>query len=109
MLWTWSLTQTSVANANILASLNPIFTTLGGWLLFQQLFDRKFLMGMLLAIVGALVLGFQDLIISDKSLNGDFAALVCSMLCAIAYLILEYLRSRLSVVTVLTWLCLGRN
>ncbi|MBD2385559.1 DMT family transporter [Cylindrospermum sp. FACHB-282] len=106
LLWTWSLTQTSIANANVLGGLSPVFTTLGGWLLFKQLFDRKFLIGMALAILGAVVLGLDDLLTSENSLVGDFAALGCAVLYAVTYLILEYLRSKFSVETVLMWRCL---
>ncbi|TAF11340.1 MAG: DMT family transporter [Nostocales cyanobacterium] len=106
LLWTWSLTQTSIANANVLGGLSPVFTTLGAWLLFKQLFDRKFLFGMLLAILGAAVLGFDDFLVSNHGLIGDFAALGCAVLYATTYLILEYLRSKFSVETVLMWRCL---
>ena len=106
LLWTWSLTQTSIANANVLGGLSPVFTTLGGWLLFQQLFNRRFLLGMVLAILGAAVLGFDDFLVSDRGLLRDFAALSCAVLYATTYLILEYLRSKFSVETVLMWRCL---
>ncbi|BAZ33413.1 hypothetical protein NIES4074_59230 [Cylindrospermum sp. NIES-4074] len=105
LLWTWSLTQTSIANANVLGGLSPVFTTLGAWLIFKQLFDRKFLIGMLLAILGAAVLGLDDLLVSKHSLVGDLAALGCAGLYAITYLILEYLQSKFSVETVLMWRC----
>jgi drug/metabolite transporter (DMT)-like permease len=106
LLWTWSLTQTSIANANVLGGLSPVFTTLGAWLLFKQLFDRKFLIGMVLAILGAAVLGFEDFLVSHNGLLGDAAALGCAVLYATTYLILEYLQSRFSVETVLMWRCL---
>jgi drug/metabolite transporter (DMT)-like permease len=106
LLWTWSLTQTSIANANVLGGLSPVFTTLGAWLLFKQLFDRKFLIGMVLAIIGAAVLGLDDLLVSNNSVIGDLAALGCAILYAATYLILEYLQSRFSVETVLMWRCL---
>jgi drug/metabolite transporter (DMT)-like permease len=43
-----SLTQTSIANANLLHYLTPIFTTFGGWLLLGHKFGRRFLIGMFL-------------------------------------------------------------
>ncbi len=105
LLWTWSLTETSVANANVIGGLSPVFTTLGAWLLFNQLFDRRFLIGLVVAILGATVLGFDDLLVSKHGLTGDFAAFGCAILYAITYLILEYLRSKFSVETVLMWRC----
>ncbi|MGH8002198.1 MAG: DMT family transporter, partial [Brasilonema sp.] len=80
LLWTWSLTETSVANANVLGGLSPVFTTLGGWILFKQYFDRKFLIGLVVAILGATILGLDDLLISSKnSFIGDLAALGCAV------------------------------
>jgi drug/metabolite transporter (DMT)-like permease len=107
LLWTWSLTETSIANANVLGGLSPVFTTLGGWLLFKQYFDRRFLLGLVVAILGATILGIDDLLTSTKnSLIGDLAALGCAICYAATYLILEYLRSKFSVETVLMWRCL---
>ncbi|HBE17861.1 MAG TPA: EamA family transporter [Cyanobacteria bacterium UBA11149] len=105
LLWTWSLTETSVANANVIGGLSPVFTTLGAWLLFKQIFDRRFLIGLVVAILGAIVLGLDDLIVSKHGLIGDLAALGCAILYAATYLILEYLRSKFSVETVLMWRC----
>ncbi len=52
VLWNWSLTQTNIANATVLRNSNALFTPLLGWLLFGQRYDKKFLMGMILAIAG---------------------------------------------------------
>ena len=41
-LWAWSLTQTSIANSTLLNNMMPIFTTLGGWLLFRKNFRHAF-------------------------------------------------------------------
>jgi drug/metabolite transporter (DMT)-like permease len=104
--WTWSLTQTSAANANVLGSLTPIFTTLGGWLLFNQNFDRRFLIGMALAVVGASSLGLSDLLESTNSLTGDAVALTSSLFYAANFLIIEQIGQKFSVTTVLVWRCL---
>jgi len=107
LLWTWSLTETSVANANVIGGLSPVFTTLGAWLLFKQYFDRRFLIGLVVAILGATILGIDDLLVStNNSFIGDLAALGCAVCYATTYLILEYLRSKFSVETVLMWRCL---
>ncbi|NET91251.1 MAG: EamA family transporter, partial [Kamptonema sp. SIO1D9] len=45
VVWAWSLTQTSVANSALMHNLTPLFTTLGGWLVFQTRFERRFLLG----------------------------------------------------------------
>ena len=105
LCWTWSLTQTSVANANVLGALTPLFTTLGGWLLFKQYFDRRFLIGLLFAILGATTLGLEDLFKSTNTFTGDGLALVSSLFYAANFLIIEKLGKRFSVTTILLWRC----
>ncbi|MGB3512266.1 MAG: DMT family transporter [Microcoleaceae cyanobacterium] len=52
-LWAWSVSQTAIAISTVLGSLKPIFTCLLAWLLWGQRFDNKFLIGMIIAMVGA--------------------------------------------------------
>ncbi|MBX9257726.1 DMT family transporter [Desmonostoc muscorum CCALA 125] len=103
--WTWSLTQTGAANANALGSLNPLFTTLGGWLFFGQIFGRKFIIGLILAIVGAIALGFEDLLHSDNNITGDAVAVISSVFYAANFLLIEQIRNKFSIVTILVWRC----
>jgi hypothetical protein len=55
--------------------MTPIFATLGGWLLLGHNFDRRFLIGMILTIGGAISIGIQDLQIATEQLIGDALAL----------------------------------
>lgn len=54
--WHWSIRYTSVANATLLANLAPIVVTVAAWLLFRERITGAFLVGMLLALGGALLL-----------------------------------------------------
>ncbi len=103
--WTWSLTQTGAANANALGSLNPLFTTLGGWLFFNQVFGRKFILGLILAIVGAIAVGFEDLLRSNNNFTGDAVALMSSVFYAANFLLIEQIRNKFSIITILLWRC----
>ncbi|MEH2206893.1 MAG: DMT family transporter [Nostoc sp.] len=107
--WCWSLTETSVANANLLHNLTPVFTTLGGWLLLGHYFDRKFLMGMALAMGGALTIGIQDLHIAAHNLIGDAWALLSAVFYAANFLVSEKLRVKFPTITILIWSCLLRS
>ncbi|WP_233153860.1 DMT family transporter [Scytonema sp. HK-05] len=104
--WACSLTQTSVANSNLLHNLTPIFATLCGWLFFRQSFDYKFLLGMGLAIIGAATISFGDFQEAVDSLVGDCLALLSAVFYALNYLVREHLRSKFSVTTILVWYCL---
>ncbi len=103
--WAWSLTQTSIANSSIMHNLVPIFTILGGWLALGQNFDRKFLIGMLVAIAGATLLEVNELFsfrVSQQTV-GDLAALLSALFFGVHPLIAEKLRTNLNTVTIMTW------
>lgn len=88
----WSLTQTTVANSTLLNNLMPLFTTLGAWLLLGQQFNRRFVIGLAVAIVGVITIGIQDLHLADAQLTGDAAALLAAIFLAITLLCVERLR-----------------
>lgn len=103
--WAWSLTHTSIANSSIMHNLVPIFTILGGWLALGQTFDRRFLIGLLVAIAGATLLEVNELFsfrISQKTL-GDLAALLSALFFGVHPLIAGKLRTNLNTVTIMTW------
>jgi drug/metabolite transporter (DMT)-like permease len=103
ILWAWSLTQTSVANSTLLANLTPLFTTLGAWLVWGKRFDSRFLMGMCIAIGGAVGLGVGDLQLATGKVQGDIAALLAAVSFAVYLLILEKLQTRLNPITIIFW------
>ena len=102
-LWAWSLTQTSVANSTLLNNMMPIFTTLGGWLLFGQRFRAKFLLGMAVAVVGAIAIGLEDL--HGGNIAGDLAALLAAAFSATSILSLEQLRVQFPTPIIMLWTC----
>ena len=106
-LWAWSLTQTSIANSTLLNNMMPIFTTLGGWLLFRQQFSRRFLIGMGIAILGAVAIGIEDLQVADSNLIGDGAALLAAMFSAISILTIKQLRIDFSTSIIMQWTSLA--
>ena len=105
VLWAWALTQTTVANGIVIHSLVPVFTTLGAWLVFFQSFGRQFLIGMLIAIVGAIGIGLEDLQISFNNFQGDLMTLGSVILYSAYLLIVERLRTQINATIVLLWRC----
>lgn len=77
--WHWSLQFTTVANATLLATLAPIWVTLGSFLLFRERFSKLFLLGLAAAIAGAAILMGDSLRFSMDRLFGDFLGLVTGM------------------------------
>jgi drug/metabolite transporter (DMT)-like permease len=103
ILWAWSLTQTSVANATLLANLTPVFSCLGGWLFCRRRFDQQFLLGMVIAIAAILAIGFNDCQIGSGKFLGDIAALIAAMSFSVYLSVLERLQSQLGATTILFW------
>ncbi|MEM6256566.1 MAG: DMT family transporter [Cyanobacteria bacterium P01_D01_bin.156] len=93
ILWAWSLTQTSVANATLLDNMVPLFTTLGAWILFQETFSSQFLLGLGVAILGVIIIGTEDLQLAGGFM-GDGAALGSAVLVSTNILIVGRLRKR---------------
>lgn len=105
VLWAWSLTQTSVANSALMHSLTPLFTTLVGWIFFNRRFDKKFLIGMVIAIGGASALGLLDLQIDMNKVQGDAIALLSAIVFGIYLLALEEIQKSLTSITTILWCC----
>lgn len=111
LVWTWSLDYTTAANGTMLANMPPLFTALGGWLFLGQRFDRRFLTGLAIAMLGAVVLALGDWLYPDESLFGtmaivgDAAALLSSAFYAAGFLVIEKLRQYLSTSKILVWRC----
>ncbi len=117
VLWAMSLTYTTVAKSMLLNNLTPLFTSLGAWLFLSQRFERRFVLGMALALGGALYLGFGDLAApstigaaeagSEHSgqLLGDIYAVLSAVFLGAYFLLVEQLRQRFSATTILLWRC----
>lgn len=105
LLWSLSLTQTNVANVTLFCGLNPLFVGLGGWLLLGRRYNSRFIIGMILALAGAIVMGWDDVQFATNQVQGNAVALL-SGICFAAYLILlELLRERFTTATLLLWRC----
>lgn len=103
--WAWSLTQTNVANSTILRNFTPLFTSLGSWLFFSIKFKPQFLVGMAIALLGIVSIGWNDLQIGGEHLWGDALAISSAFLYAVYLLTVEQLQTLLDTRTILMWRC----
>lgn len=105
-LWAISLEHTSVAKSMLLNNLTPVFASFGSWLLLGKRFDQKFIIGIAIAVFGAILLGIEDLQMGEAdSLRGDAYALLSAVFLGGYFLIVEQLRSRFNATTILLWRC----
>ena len=100
-LWHWSVVLTSVANATLLVNLAPIFVALGSWLLFGERFTGTFIVGMVVALAGSILLVGRDLALDTQELSGDALALIAAVFYGGYILSVSRLRSRFSTATIM--------
>ena len=103
MLWAYSLTQTTIANATLFANLTPIFTCLGSWLVWGRRVDGRFLLGLTIAVIGIGAIGFSDLQASTGRAGGDLIAILAAISFGIYLLFLERLQTHLDSTTIVLW------
>ncbi len=99
--WHWSIKLTSVANATLLANLNPVFVALAGFLFLGHRFRPPFLLAMALALGGAVVLMGRSLEIAPGRVLGDLLGVATAMMYAGYFLATATLRRRHDTWTVL--------
>ncbi|BAY22949.1 hypothetical protein NIES2100_27130 [Calothrix sp. NIES-2100] len=101
----WALNQTSIAMTTALHNLSPIFTSFGAWWLWGHKFDRRFYMGLSLAIAGVFILELQEMQISPSRVQGDGYAILSAVLLAAYLLILDTLQTKFAPTTIQLWVC----
>jgi len=99
--WHWSLQFTTVSNATFLATMAPIWVTLGAFFLFKEKFSKLFLFGVGIAILGAGVLMGDSLVLSKDRLFGDFLGLITGMFFGAYMLTVGRLRAHFSTSTIM--------
>ena len=102
-LWHSSFLYTSVANAALLGSLHPIVIAIGAWLLFKEVITRVFVVGLVIALGGSILLarsGAREF--ADVAL-GDLLAALSTVGFSIYALTLKRLRQTLSTATIMLW------
>jgi len=105
IVWAWSLTQTTIANSALLHNFTPVFVAVAGWLLFGQIWDKKFITGLSIAIGGSVILGIDDLLYGTSKLQGDTIALLSALFLAIYLLLAERVKNQLDSTTILFYCC----
>jgi drug/metabolite transporter (DMT)-like permease len=102
-VWHWSLQFTSVANSTLLTNFAPIFVTLGARFLFAEHISRGFVLGMLLALGGAVMLVGASFNLNARHLLGDLLAIGTALFYAGYLLAVKHLRHSFSSATIMAW------
>ncbi|NEO72981.1 DMT family transporter [Moorena sp. SIO3H5] len=105
MFGVWSLSFTSVTNVAVIDCTLPIFTILGGSIFFSQVFDRRFIIGVVIAVAGAILIALADFSQSTIQLYGDALALTSTFFYATYWLLVEQVRATTNTTIILLWRC----
>jgi len=90
--WIAAVQLTTVANAAVFFSCNPVIIAVAGFWFFKEAVDRWLLGSIVLGLAGVGVIGGGDLSFSRDHLAGDAMALLCAVLFAIYFLLGKRLR-----------------
>jgi drug/metabolite transporter (DMT)-like permease len=106
-LWHWSIRFTSVANATLFANLAPLVVTVAARLLFGERISVGFVLGLALAMGGAVMVVGSSLKLAPGQLLGDLLGIATAVFYAGYMLSVKDLRRRCSTVRVMTWTALS--
>ncbi|HXJ66755.1 MAG TPA: DMT family transporter [Actinomycetota bacterium] len=101
-LWIPSLEYTSVAASVVLVTTQPVWTALGGRVLYGERLQAGTLGGIGLALAGALIITGGDIAVSGRAAFGDLLAIGGAVAAAGYFLIGRNLRQELSLVPYVT-------
>ncbi len=74
-LWIASLNYTTVASSVVFVTAHPLFVAIGSHLFTQDKITRPMFGGIMLAVFGSVIIGWNDLAVGQRALWGDVLAL----------------------------------
>lgn len=101
--WHWSLQFTTVANATLLSNLTPIVVAVGSVILFRERLGGLFIVGLSLALVGAILLSGASFQVGETRPLGDGLAVITAFFYGSYLLAIGRLRGHFSTVTIMAW------
>lgn len=95
--WITSLAMTTVAASVVLVSMTPIFVGIISYILLKEQLSRMAVVGIVVAVIGAVIIGVTGANQGAHHWQGDLLALAGALTVAIYMIIGRHLRSKLSV------------
>jgi drug/metabolite transporter (DMT)-like permease len=93
--WIGAVQHTTVVNASVFFSINPLLTSLAAHLLFRERLGARLFLSIGLGLAGVAILGGHDFSLRSEHLFGDGLALLCAVLFTIYLLLGKRLRPSL--------------
>lgn len=86
-LWFGSLKLTTVASSTIILTLQPLVALVGGFLIYRERTSRSSFVLIGIAIIGAVMIGWGDIGLSQKAIIGDILSFL-SVIAVVSYLLI---------------------
>lgn len=102
-IWHLSLHYTTVSNATLLSNFAPIFIALWMWSVHKTRFARVFIIGMVIALFGAIMLIGPNAALGGNKLLGDGLGLSTAVFYAAYQLSIKDARSQYSTARLMAW------
>ncbi len=93
--WIAAVQMSTVANAAVFFSVNPVLIGLAGYFIFGERVTPRLVLSIGLGLLGVLVIGWGDLHLKPEYLAGDLASVLCAGLFAVYFLVAKHVRPRL--------------
>jgi drug/metabolite transporter (DMT)-like permease len=87
LLWMGSLKLTTVSSSTIILALEPVFIVIGAFFIYKERTSRVAMIGMGVAIIGAVLIGWGDIGVSRDNLIGDLLSLLGTLAVSVHMLI----------------------
>ena len=96
ILWISSLSYTSVASSVLFVTTHPLFVGLGSYIFLTERPSRSLVIGVSLALLGGVLIGFGDLRIAGVAVKGDLLAVGGGLMAAVYFMIGRHVRQSVS-------------
>lgn len=96
VFWIASLDHTTVASSVVFVSTHPLFVGISSHFLGQDRVSRLLFAGIIVAVLGGMIIGWDDVALGGKALWGDFLALLGAAMAAGYFMVGRRLRPKIS-------------
>lgn len=94
LLWMESLSYTSIASSTIILALEPVFVMIGAYFVFKDRPNKIAILGLILALIGAICVGSGDIGLSQSAFKGDVLSFLGTLAVAVNIVIAKQILSR---------------
>lgn len=109
VLWNISMYHTTIANANLLVNLVPLFSVPLSYILFKEKVSGRYLSTLALAFLGVVILIGGKISITEDKLLGDLLAFISAFFYSIYLLMIAAIQQNIGFTTLVKYVSIGAS